>query len=140
MNIQDIAKMAGVSASTVSKVINGKDKDISEATRERVMKIVEETNYMPWIKFREKESLQSHLLGMIIHKNCRERERMIEAVDSEANKQGYHLAVHFVDTDAEIPVSLEAMEQRKVSGVLIDSETIVDKNAVLKDEIYANSK
>lgn len=32
MNIQDIAKMAGVSASTVSKVINGKDKDISEAT------------------------------------------------------------------------------------------------------------
>ena len=122
MNIQDIAKMAGVSASTVSKVINGKDKDISEATRERVMKIVEETNYMPWIKFREKESLQSHLLGMIIHKNCRERERMIEAVDSEANKQGYHLAVHFVDTDAEIPVSLEAMEQRKVSGVLIDSD------------------
>ncbi|MDB8708864.1 helix-turn-helix domain-containing protein [[Ruminococcus] gnavus] len=32
MNIQEIAKLAGVSISTVSKVMNGKDKDIGEET------------------------------------------------------------------------------------------------------------
>ena len=35
MNIRDIANLAGVSASTVSKVMNGKDKDISEETRKK---------------------------------------------------------------------------------------------------------
>lgn len=122
MNIQEIAKMAGVSASTVSKVMNGKDKDISEETRKRVIKIVEETNYTPWLKYREKENLKSRLLGMIIHRNCRERERMILAAEKEASRLGYHLAVHFVDTDEEIPDYLKEMEKRKVSGVLIDSD------------------
>ena len=38
MNIQDIARLAGVSASTVSKVMNGKDRDISEETKKKVLR------------------------------------------------------------------------------------------------------
>ena len=44
MNIRDIASLAGVSASTVSKVMNGKDKDISEDTKKKVLKVIEEEN------------------------------------------------------------------------------------------------
>ncbi len=54
MNIHDIAKLAGVSASTVSKVMNGKDRDISEDTKKKVRKTIEEENYVPYFKFREK--------------------------------------------------------------------------------------
>ena len=50
MNINDIARLAGVSASTVSKVMNGKDKDISEVTRKKVLKTIEEENYVPYLK------------------------------------------------------------------------------------------
>ena len=42
MNIKDIAKL-GVSASTVSKIINNKDQTISKETRERVLKSFEIT-------------------------------------------------------------------------------------------------
>ena len=66
MNIQEIAKLAGVSISTVSKVMNGKDKDIGEETREKVMRIVEENHYMPYAKFREKERIVNHFIGLII--------------------------------------------------------------------------
>ena len=48
MNIKDIAKLAGVSASTVSKIINNKDQTISKETRERVLKIVPDYNYTPY--------------------------------------------------------------------------------------------
>ena len=74
MNINDIAKLAGVSASTVSKVMNGKDKDISEKTRKNVLRVIKETNYIPYFKYWEKEGLKNHLVGLIIQKENRERE------------------------------------------------------------------
>ena len=66
MNIRDIAKLAGVSVSTVSKVMNGKDKDISEKTKQKVLKVVEEEQYVPYLKYREKEGLKSHVIGLVI--------------------------------------------------------------------------
>ena len=42
MNIRDIARIAGVSTSTVSKIVNGKDSSISEETRKKVLTIVKE--------------------------------------------------------------------------------------------------
>ena len=48
MTITDIARMAGVSASTVSKIINGKDEHINPQTRTRVLEIVKEYNFTPY--------------------------------------------------------------------------------------------
>ena len=47
MTIKEIASLAGVSISTVSKIINHKDASISPETRERVLKLVKEFNYAP---------------------------------------------------------------------------------------------
>ncbi|MBD5396005.1 MAG: LacI family DNA-binding transcriptional regulator, partial [Lachnospiraceae bacterium] len=55
MNIQEIARLADVSVSTVSKVMNGKDKDISKKTKDKVLKIIEENNYIPYARYRVKE-------------------------------------------------------------------------------------
>ncbi|MBR6403752.1 MAG: LacI family DNA-binding transcriptional regulator [Eubacterium sp.] len=46
MNIYDIAKMAGVSIATVSRVVNGSPK-VSEKTRKRVLDIIDEYGYTP---------------------------------------------------------------------------------------------
>lgn len=122
MNIQDVAKLAGVSASTVSKVMNGKDKDISEDTRKKIHKIVAETNYVPYLKFREKENLRSRLLGLILRKDHREKERLVLSAEKEASHQGYHLLVHYISEPGEIPLCLQALIDRKVAGALLDSD------------------
>jgi len=44
MSVKKIAKAAGVSTATVSRVLNGSDK-VRESTAKRVMKVVEEMNY-----------------------------------------------------------------------------------------------
>ena len=44
VTLRDIAKEAGVTAATVSYVLNGSGK-VSEATRERVLKIAKEKGY-----------------------------------------------------------------------------------------------
>ena len=46
MNIYDIASKAGVSIATVSRVLNGKG-NVSEKTKEHVLKIIEEMGYTP---------------------------------------------------------------------------------------------
>ena len=46
MNIRDIAKLSGVGVSTVSRVLNNHP-DVKESTREKVMQIIKESNYIP---------------------------------------------------------------------------------------------
>ena len=48
MTIKDIANLAGVSISTVSKIVNNKAKNINIETKNRVLKIVKEYNYTPY--------------------------------------------------------------------------------------------
>ncbi len=47
MTIKDIARLGGVSITTVSKIINGKDHDISQATIDRINQIMAEQRYVP---------------------------------------------------------------------------------------------
>lgn len=46
MNIYDIAKLSGVSIATVSRVLNG-SKNVSQKTRDKIMKVMEEEGYTP---------------------------------------------------------------------------------------------
>lgn len=65
MNIKDIAKLAGVSPSTVSKIMNKKDESISQETREHVLKIVNEYNYVPYAGSR-KLPKNTGLIGILM--------------------------------------------------------------------------
>ena len=46
MNIYDISKRAGVSIATVSRVLNNSP-HVSQSTRDRVMKVIEDSGYVP---------------------------------------------------------------------------------------------
>ena len=46
MNIRDIAKISGVGVSTVSRVLNNHP-DVKESTREKVLAVIKESNYVP---------------------------------------------------------------------------------------------
>lgn len=61
MNIKEIVALAGVSVATVSKVLNKKDREISDETRNRVLRVVKESGYVPYSK-RYKSNLQSNRL------------------------------------------------------------------------------
>ena len=46
MNIRDIAKIAGVGVSTVSRVINNHP-DVKDDTRKKILQIIKDSNYIP---------------------------------------------------------------------------------------------
>jgi DNA-binding LacI/PurR family transcriptional regulator len=49
LTLQDVAKQAGVSMKTVSRVVNN-EKDVAEETRQHVLKVIEEVGYVPHVQ------------------------------------------------------------------------------------------
>ncbi|WEK54548.1 MAG: LacI family DNA-binding transcriptional regulator [Candidatus Cohnella colombiensis] len=64
MNIKTIAKMAGVSVATVSKIINNYA-DIGEETKQRVLKIMNDVGYMPSSSAKTLATKKSNLIGVV---------------------------------------------------------------------------
>lgn len=64
MNIYDISKQAGVSIATVSRVLNGSDK-VSPATREKVLKVMEQNSYTPNAFARSLGLNSMHTVGIL---------------------------------------------------------------------------
>jgi DNA-binding LacI/PurR family transcriptional regulator len=64
ITLEDIAKAANVSKSTVSKVLTNTDR-ISEATRERVLKIMKEMNYQPNMIARSLSKKSTNNIGVV---------------------------------------------------------------------------
>ncbi len=65
VTIIDIARLAGVSRTTVSRVLNRRP-DVDAETRERVLAIIEEQGFVPSITAAGLAGGQSHLIGMLV--------------------------------------------------------------------------
>ena len=138
MNIHDIAKLAGVSASTVSKVMNGKDKDISDKTKQKVLEVIEQEQYVPYLKFREKEGLKSHFIGLVMKKYNREGAQIVRSAQKEAAEKGYGLLVRFADNLEEIQECIDDMIKKGVAGLLVDSEKLLNTRKLEDVTVYLN--
>ncbi len=65
VTIRDVAKEAGVSVSTVSRVLNGKD-DVALETIENVQRVVRELDYTSSLAARGMRSLRTNVIGLIM--------------------------------------------------------------------------
>ena len=65
MTIYDIAKEAGVSASTVSRVMNGKP-GIGEKTRKKIQNLLKKYNYVPNESARSLSTSETRLIGILL--------------------------------------------------------------------------
>ena len=65
LKLEDIAKLAGVSRSTVSRVVNASP-NVGAATRKRVEKIIQNTGYHPNAAARSLASQRTNMIGLVI--------------------------------------------------------------------------
>lgn len=121
VTIKDIAKAAGVSTATVSKVINNKTDDIGEETCIKVMKIVEDLNYVPNAFARGIKSKKSKLIGLLIPNiNNPFFTEVARGAEDKAFELGYSLFLCNTDENIEKEISyLYALIELQVEGVII---------------------
>lgn len=104
LTLEDIADMAGVSRSTVSRVIN-EHPAVSEAVRQRVWDIVNETGYRPHPAARSLASQRSNIIGLVIPRRVHTFftdpyfSSLTEGVAQACNKHSYMLSLFLFYTE-----------------------------------------
>ena len=89
--IKDVARLAGVSTTTVSHVIN-KTRFVAETTQEKVKKAVEELNYAPSAVARSLKCNTTRTIGMLVTQSSNPFfAEVVDGVESYCYRQGYTL-------------------------------------------------
>lgn len=103
IRIKDIAQRAGVSATTVSNVIHGNTRKVSQATIDKINRIIEETNYVPSMGARLLAGNGSRIIGVIVGTEERFREEKLQdpftgsilgKIETELSRRGYYMMFH----------------------------------------------
>ena len=117
--IRDVARHAGVSHQTVSRVINGSPK-VAAATRERVLAAVDELGYVPSPMARGLISNRTHSLGVVADDiSDGFFARMVAGAEAEARRRGYYLMIGSVEPDDDERGYLRLMLERRVEGLIL---------------------
>lgn len=118
VTIKDVAKIAGVSLQTVSRVVNEKA-GVAEDTRKRVHDVIRRLGYRPNPIARSMKG-QTMTLGCIIPPLSEHvYSKIIPAIESEAYENGYFLFTGIVATENKIKAMIEEMTDRRVDGLLM---------------------
>lgn len=120
--IYDVAREAGVSIATVSKVLNSSGR-ISDKTREKVNRVMEELNYKPSLVASALTRRRTGTIGLVIPDIANpffaETARGIEDV---AQEQGSDLIVCSTDrSDEKAARTLSLLLRKRVDGIIIAS-------------------
>lgn len=135
VTIKDVAQAAGVSTQTVSRVMN-KFSYVSDETRQRVEKVVEELGYRPSTLARSLSQQRSYTLGVVIFGlKYIGPSRTLNGISEKADELGYMLLMKEVGvfTNDRIDDVLDSLLARQVDGILwaapeiADNHTWVDK-------------
>jgi LacI family transcriptional regulator len=135
--IADVARVAGVSKATVSRVLAGQTKYVRDETRQRVLVAIDELEYHPSNAARSLKSKRSFTLGIVGYgleyfgPSC-----TLSGVEQEASKLGYTVLLHLMRQPETNNVEqlLRKMQSRYVDGVIWAVPEIGSNHAWLKNK------
>lgn len=164
MNSIDIAKIAGVSRSTVSRVINNYD-NVPEETRKRIQGIIKENNYVPHASARMLAGAKNRVIGLfIIDMKVDSGGKQVTAssyfspflgsVIDNASKLGYNVLVSIVSKQKDYKKVKETFYNKTISGGIFIGEkngeseikdiissghrvALLDQSVKLDEEVYS---
>ena len=126
VSIKDVAKEAGVSATTVSYVLNRTPSEtISSETTQRVLEAARKLNYVPNLNARSLSSRKSNLIGVLIPQTEPGKELMfsnpfygelLSSIEYHARQNGYHLLLSGTQEDQDY---VSFARNRGVDGIII---------------------
>jgi DNA-binding LacI/PurR family transcriptional regulator len=120
ITIKDVARIAGVSTQTVSRVLNNR-RDVSRETRTRVQQVIASLGYSPNVFARNLSRGRSNTLGVIgyglVYYGT---SSVLTGIESKANELGFSLTLSLIDRVQPLRVEriLYDLLSRRVEGII----------------------
>lgn len=116
--IYDVARGAGVSLATVSRVLNNPEK-VKDETRQRVLKVIKELGYRPNVIARGLASRKTTTVGVVISDITRASvAEMLGGISDIAQNYHYSIKLFSVREDMDVIDTLHNIVAEQVDGVL----------------------
>jgi len=135
MDINEIARLAGVSRATVSRYLN--NGYVSQEKRRLISKVIQETGYVPSQSAQQLRTGKTNLVGIIIPKLYSQSvSRIVSGITETFASTGYHTILSNTNNnpDEEVRCLKVFAERPRVDGVILLATVITDKHlAALKN-------
>jgi len=129
VTIHDVARTAGVSPATVSKVINGRY-GVAHATSERVQAVIEELGYESSLVARSLRSHRTNVIGILVAEFEPFSAEILKGVSTAIDGTGYELLAYSGGDSVGSRAGWERRSLSRLSGTLIDGAIVVTPTVV----------
>ncbi len=129
--LEEIARLAGVSRSTVSRVINHHP-NVRPEVRERVWRIIREVGYQPHAAARNLVTRRSQIVGVVIPETIPKVfsdpyfPAVLRGIFDALMERGYHLMLSLLSPPQEEDFYQRALRGRVVDGIIVLSAQVTD--------------
>ena len=124
--IADVAKRAGVSIATVSRVING-NTPVVASTAERVQAAIKELNFVPRSAARVLASRRTNTIGLLLPEiGGWFFPSVLRGIESAARQAGFDLLIHTVDVEYPLKTSRRALGMHNTDGLIVFTNGVDD--------------
>ena len=121
VSLKDVAREAGVSVCTVSRVINNTYRHkVSDATRKRVYDAMKKLNYEPNLNARGLVKKRTHLIGLLVSRLVVSFvSEIVQGIQDEADKHNYSILFYSTYNDVvKEKACFEALRRKRVDGII----------------------
>lgn len=127
-SIKDVAKEAGVSIATVSRVLNDVDV-VNEETKKKVREAIKKLDYRPNIVARSLKTQRTRTIGIVIPDiSSQFYPEIVRGAEDVANIYNYNVILCNTDLDAEKEMEyIRVLREKMVDGVIYMSNCLEDK-------------
>lgn len=123
VKMEDVARAAGVSVATVSKVVNGRY-GVARATLHRVQAVIDELGYEASLGARSLRSLRTNVLGILVAEFEPFSTELLKGASGALGESGYELLAYSGGAKGGA-VGWERRSLSRLGGTLIDGAIIV---------------
>lgn len=119
LTIQDIARLAGVSKATVSRVLNHKP-DVDPDTRERILRIMDEQGFVPSIAASGLAGGRPHMVGVLVPSLIQQFiPEIVQGIAEVVEQSSYELILYSISHDKDRSGAVERILDARLTAGLV---------------------